>query len=240
MVLPLASQLPGLRAILGFDLLRQVPFTVDYAAQCIRMGSLPKGQPLPFVVAGDIRPTAWLETLGERFQAHLDTGSAQGVSLPLGWIQSHAPGLLGNETRRAILGDSVSARKFTLDRVVLGTLELGEVPAEAVSAEGGSFADQQRRWANVGNLLLQRLRLGVDGRRQVVVLERAEERVRPAEGGSKAHGVTDSLQAAGTPVRPDSTHAIPVRCGSMFRGGFWTPERRGSVGPSSFPRAGPS
>ncbi len=173
-VLPLAAQLSGLRAILGFDLLRQIPFTVDYAGRCIRMGILPEGERLPFVIARDIRPTAWLETLGDRFGAHLDTGSAQGISLPLGWIRTHAPGLLGQETRREILGDAVSTNRFTLDQVRLGTAELGNVPAEAVSAEGGSFADQQNRWANVGNGLLRRFRLGVDGERRIVVLQLVE------------------------------------------------------------------
>lgn len=173
-VLPLAAQLAGLPAIVGFDLLRQIPFTVDYAGRCIRIGILPTGERLPFVIDRDIRPTAWLETLGERFEAHLDTGSAQGVLLPLGWIRTLAPGLLGQETRREILGDAVSTSRFTLDQVRLGTVDLEKVPAAAVSAEGGSFADQKNRWANVGNGLLQRFRLGIDGERRIVVLELAK------------------------------------------------------------------
>ena len=170
MLLPLASQLPGLHVILGFDLLRETPFTVEYARRRILLDALPPEEHLPFLVEGDLRPTTWLEALGGRFEAHLDTGSAQGVSLPLAWVQAHAPGLLGEESRREILGDPLSSRRFVLGRVNLGGAALEQVPGEAVSAQGGSFADQQRNWANVGNGVLARFRLGVDGRRRITVL----------------------------------------------------------------------
>jgi len=171
MLLPLASQMPGLQAILGFDVLRDVPFIVDYGRRCIHLDTLPSGRGFPFVVDGDIRPTTWLETLGDRFEAHLDTGSSRGVSLPLEWVKANAPQTLHGETQREILGDVVSARQFILDKVRLGGVELNAVPGEAVSAEGGSFAAQQTRWANVGNEVLERFRLGIDGKGRKSVLE---------------------------------------------------------------------
>ena len=164
MLVPLAAQMPDLEAILGFDVLRDMPFTLDYARRRIVLDALPPGQGFPFVLDGDIRPTTELETLGGRFEAHLDTGSSRGVSLPVEWVKANAPDILKGETHRDILGDVVSARPFTLGKVRLGGVELEEVSGEAVSAEGGSFADQQTRWANVGNEVLGRFRLGIDGR----------------------------------------------------------------------------
>jgi hypothetical protein len=170
-ILPLAAQMPGLQAILGFDVLRDMPFAVDYGKSRIQLDTLPSGEGVPFVVDGDMRPTAWLETLGGRFQAHLDTGSSRGVSLPLEWVKANAPELLKGETHREILGDLITAREFTVDKVLLGGLELEGVPGEAVSAEGGSFAAQQSHWANVGNELLKRFRLGIDGRRRESIFQ---------------------------------------------------------------------
>jgi len=173
-VLPLASQIPGLQAILGFDVLREMPFTVDYGRSRIDLDALPSGRGIPFALDGDIRPTTWLETLGDRFQAHLDTGSSRGVSLPLEWVKANAPELLKDETQREILGEVITSRRFTLEKVRLGGVELQRIPGEAVAAEGGSFADQQTRWANVGNGLLKRFRLGIDGRRRESVFELVE------------------------------------------------------------------
>lgn len=170
-ILPLASRMPGLQAILGFDVLREIPFTLDYGRRCIHLDALPSGQGFPFVVDGDIRPTTWLETLGGRFEAHLDTGSSRGISLPLEWVKAHAPGLLKGETQREILGDVITSRQFTVDKIRLGGIELDAIPGEAVSAEGGSFAAQQTRWANVGNEVLNRFRLGIDGKRRESILE---------------------------------------------------------------------
>ncbi len=174
MVLPLEAQMPGLQAILGFDVLRHACFTIDYAGQRLRLHALPAGERLRFVLEDDIRPTVWLETLGGRFLAHVDTGSAQGVSLPLAWVQANAPTLLHAETRREILGGALSARRFILDRIHLGSSGVERVPGEAVAAEGGSFADQNRLWANVGNAVLERFCLGVDGRERVAILGQRE------------------------------------------------------------------
>ena len=174
MLLPLAAQMPGLQAIVGFDVLRDMPFTLDYGRRRIALDALPPGQGFPFVLDGDIRPTTRLETLGGWFEAHLDTGSSRGVSLPVEWVKANAPEVLKGETHREILGDVVSARPFTLDKVRLGGVELEGVPGEAVSAEGGSFAAQQTRWANVGNEVLRRFRLGIDGRERRSIFERVE------------------------------------------------------------------
>lgn len=171
MLLPLASQMPGLEAIVGFDVLREMPFTLDYGRRRIVLDALPPGPRLPFVLQDDIRPTTWLETLGSRFDAHLDTGSSRGVSLPVEWVKANAPEVLKGETHRDILGDVVSARPFTLDKVRLGDVDLAGVPGEAVSSEAGSFAAQQSRWANVGNEVLGRFRLGIDGRERTSIFE---------------------------------------------------------------------
>lgn len=173
MVLPLAAQLPGVQAILGFDVLRHVPMTVDYAERRIRVGTLPEGDSLSFVLDEDMRPSTHVEALGGRFEAHLDTGSAQGVSLPLAWVQANAPEVLREETTRKILGAAVSSRRFVLGRFRIGKADLVDVPAEAVSAEGGSFADAAQPWANVGNQVLTQFRIGLDGVRRITVLERA-------------------------------------------------------------------
>lgn len=173
-LLPLASHVPGLQAILGFDVLREFPFTLDYGRRCIRLDSMPDGQGLPFVVEDDIRPTTWLAAHGARFKAHIDTGSSQGVSLPLEWVESNVPNILGEETRREILENMVTARQLRLDRMRLGDLELEEVQGEAVSAGGGSFAAQGALWANIGNAVLKRCRVGIDGRSRVSVFELAK------------------------------------------------------------------
>ena len=172
-LLPLASQIPGLQAILGFDALRDLPFTLDYRTQRLQLDALPSGPGVRFVTEGEIRPTTWLVTLGERFEALLDTGSAQGVSLPLQWIETEAPELLKEETQREILGDPVRSRRLTLDAIRLGDVLLNEVQGEAVTAQGGSFAAQGARWANVGNAVLARLRVGIDGRRRRTFFEPA-------------------------------------------------------------------
>ncbi len=170
-VLPLAAQLPGVEAILGFDVLRHVPMTLDYSEKRIRLETLPRGEPIPFILEGDLRPSAWVEALGGRFEAHLDTGSSQGVSLPLEWVRARAPRLLAEETKREILGNEVSSRKFVLDRLRIGSVDTHDVPAEAVAAEGGSFAQTSRPWANLGNPVLSRFRVGIDGERRITVLE---------------------------------------------------------------------
>jgi len=171
MLVPLAAQMPGLQAIVGFDVLREMPFTLDYGKRRILLDVLPAGPSFPFVLDSDIRPTTRLETLGGRFEAHLDTGSSRGVSLPLDWVRANAPNVLRGETRREILGDAVSAMPFTLDKVSLGGVELEGVPGEGVSSEAGSFAAQQTRWANVGNEVLGRFRLGIDGRERRSIFE---------------------------------------------------------------------
>lgn len=171
MLIPLAKQMPGLQAILGFDVLRRFPFTLDYRMGLIRVGSLPSGPAFPFIAEHDIRPTTTVETRSTRFESTIDTGSSKGLSLPVSWVSANAPELLGSEMTREILGSRLSARPFVIDGVRLGGIDLNRIPGEAVSSEGGSFAAQHGRWANIGNEVLRRFRLGIDGVRRVSVFQ---------------------------------------------------------------------
>ena len=168
-ILPLASELQGLQAILGYDVLQHKLFTLDYPRRRIELGVLPPGERLPFVIEGELRPTARVEVLGERFEGIVDTGSGQGVSLPLAWVEANAPSLLQGKTTHEILGDKLSVDRFILDQIRLGSAVVANVPAAGVSADAGSYADQTRRWADLGNRVLDRFRLGIDGKGRILV-----------------------------------------------------------------------
>lgn len=168
--LPLSKQLKGLEFILGFDALKNSPFVIWPEKRRVVFGSFEDTGGFAFALDGDIRPTATMEILGASSYAFLDTGSAQGISLPRRWVNDHAE-RLGISTRagesKKILDSKYESLKFTLEEMTLGNSTLTNVPAEAVESEKGSFAEQSSFWGNVGNVVLQRFEsIAIDGRKR--------------------------------------------------------------------------
>lgn len=172
-VLPIATQLQGLDVILGFDVLRCLAFTIDYRRGTISWGEMPPGPQVPFVAADDIRPTVPMKVLGHAVTGTVDTGSARGISLPAAWLNRHGGLDPGSGEKRSVLGATVTAGSFQLDTATVAGHDLEGVPGEAVNAEAGSFADQDTPWANLGNLVLERFQIGVDGAGRVTVWQPA-------------------------------------------------------------------
>jgi predicted aspartyl protease len=175
-VVPLSAQLEGLEFILGFDALSASPFTLWTEQRKIVFGTFASAKESEFCLADDIRPTAEMKISGERAHATLDTGSAQGVSLPRSWVEKNSR-RLGWDDRtwqsRRILGNEFQSSKFTIREMTLCDVVLEDVPAEAVESQDGSFADQERLWGNVGNQVLFRFEsLSIDGRKRVLALGR--------------------------------------------------------------------
>jgi hypothetical protein len=173
--LPLSKQLKDLRFILGFDVLGNAPFVIMPERKRITFEWPEECRGLPFVVDSDIRPTARLEVLGHLSYGSIDTGSAQGISLPRRWVEANATRLgisSGVEESKEILGGTVKSLKFTLEEMILGDSTLRMVPANAVESEEGSFAEQSSLWGNVGNQVLQRFEsIAIDGKGRRMAFE---------------------------------------------------------------------
>ncbi len=175
-LVPLATGVPGLDFILGFDVMGGNPFTVDYRNKRIEFG-LPAGKTVPFASDKEVRPSLTAEVLGESFVAILDTGSSGGLSMPLRWVEKNASKLkadLGEVTERKLLGEGkLRYHEFSIDSVTMGGVRFEVVPAEAVTAEKGSSSDQASNWASAGNRVMEKLgRIGIDGKGRRVVLEK--------------------------------------------------------------------
>jgi hypothetical protein len=167
--------LKELQFILGFDALGNSPFVIVPESRRIVFGWPKAHRGLPFVVDSDIRPTARLEVLGSISHGSIDTGSAQGISLPRRWVETNAARLgMSSEVAesREILGGNVKSLRFTLEEMILGDSKLRMVPAAAVESEEGSFAEQSAFWGNVGNQVLRRFQsIAIDGQGRRMALE---------------------------------------------------------------------
>ena len=175
--LPLSSQLDGLQFILGFDAMLDAPFVLRPREHRISFEApgVPDGS--PFVLQGDIRPTVGFKVLNETSHAFIDTGSAQGITLPKTWVEANAGGLnaLDEEETRRILGGEANVSKFIIAHLILGECGLEDVPAEAAESEEGSFAEQSSLWGNVGNQVLGRFEsVAIDGRSRRISLRLGE------------------------------------------------------------------
>jgi predicted aspartyl protease len=174
--LPLSSQLEDLEFILGFDALAATPFTLLTEKRRIVFDRIADVREYSFCKADDIRPTVAMEILTNMSIATVDTGSAQGVSLPKRWVEANA-GRLGLDrntmSSRVVLGSNVQSSAFRIKEMALCGVKLENVPAEAVQADEGSFAEQETLWGNIGNQVLFRFEsIFVDGKRRVLALGR--------------------------------------------------------------------